>query len=101
MSENMSAKIAQLQQRYRDSLPLKRKLIIEVYSRIRASVTERNVERDAYKLLHRLAGSAGMYEYHGIARAARDAILLIESESDGEQLEASLQKLIGEINQNI
>lgn len=95
-----SARLAQLHERFRASLPQKSE---ELKTRWRAVASN-----DAYALdellryVHRLAGSTGMYGYEELARLARSVEHVLKQPSEGGPasvvLEDSVQALITAID---
>lgn len=69
----MSSPTALLQQRYRDSLPTKHAELSSRWELLQADPTDRDVQRALQQALHRLAGSAGAYDYAVLGDLARNA----------------------------
>lgn len=107
LSEKAHKLIAEQRQRYIESMPVKRRVILECMVQIKAAV--RSEEPDLcdklFQQIHRLAGSAGSYGFENLGRAASvvDRYLIAKSlqVDDLPELGSLLQKLLDEIDKII
>ena len=107
LSEKAHKLIAEQRQRYIESMPVKRRVILECMAQITAAV--RSGEPDLcdklFQQIHRLAGSAGSYGFEDLGRAASvvDRYLIAKSlqADDFPELGILLQKLLDEIDKII
>ena len=107
LSEKAHKLIAEQRQRYIESMPVKRRAILECMEQIKAAV--RSGESDLcdklFQQIHRLAGSAGSYGFEDLGQAASvvDRYLIAKSlqADDFPKLGSLLQKLLDEIDKII
>ena len=107
LSEKAHKLIAEQRQRYIESMPVKRGVILECMTQIKAAV--RSGEPDLcdklFQQIHRLAGSAGSYGFDNLGQAASvvDRYLIARSlqPDDFPELGSLLQKLLDEIDEII
>ncbi len=107
LSEKAHKLIAEQRQRYIESMPVKRRVILECMTQITAAV--RSGEPDLcdklFQQIHRLAGSAGSYGFEDLGQAASvvDRYLIAKSlqADDFPELGSLLQKLLDEIDKII
>jgi hypothetical protein len=102
LSENAKALIEQQRQKYIKSLPAKRDRIAECWSRSRATGADA-VDRQSLLLqIHRIAGSAGIYGFDGLARIAFETDQMLYScnleEALPEKLCSLMDQIISEFN---
>ena len=104
LSEQAQRLIAEQRRRYVDSMPAKRKAILECVDQVNAAVQSRDPDLcdTLFQQVHRLAGSAGSYGFDALGRAASvvDRYLIAKSPGVDElpELESFLQKLVDEID---
>lgn len=104
LSEQAHKLIAKQRQRYIESMPVKREVILECMAQTGASVRggESELCDKLFQQIHRLAGSAGSYGFEDMGQAASvvDRYLIAKSlqPDDLPELGSLLQKLLDEID---
>ena len=93
-----SPQVQQLKSRYKASLPEKSAQIAELQSLIVAGQPSLSQSlQDTHEFLHKLAGSAGMYDYDDIAVLARATMQIILTQpveaADIQQVDDELSKI--------
>ena len=107
LSEKAHKLIAKQRQRYIESMPVKRAVIIECMAQIEAAVRcgETELYDKLFQQIHRLAGSAGSYGFEELGQAASvvDRYLIVKTlqSDDLPELGAILQRLLDEIDEII
>lgn len=107
LSEQAHKLIAKQRQRYIESMPVKRDVILRCMEQIQQKVS--NGEPDLcdklFQQIHRLAGSAGSYGFEDLGQAASvvDRYLIAKTLQPGDlpELGVMLQKLLDEIDKII
>lgn len=107
LSEKAHKLIARQRQRYIDSMPVKRDVILQCMAQIRQKVRSGELDlcEKLFQQIHRLAGSAGSYGFEDLGQAASvvDRYLIARSLEPGDlpELESMLQNLLDEIDKII
>ncbi len=107
LSEQAHKLIAKQRQRYIESMPAKRDVILQCMAQIRAAAGsgEPDLCDNLFQQIHRLAGSAGSYGFEELGQEASvvDRYLIARSlkPDDLPELGSMLQKLLDEIDEII
>lgn len=107
LSEQAHKLIAKQRQRYIESMPAKRDVILQCMAQIRtaAGSGEPDLCDNLFQQIHRLAGSAGSYGFEelGLKASVVDRYLIARSlkPDDLPKLGSMLQKLLDEIDEII
>jgi HPt (histidine-containing phosphotransfer) domain-containing protein len=86
--------MAQLRARYVASFPEKHALLQAAWQAI---PTHPGAKLDLRVLCHKLAGSAPMYEFHELGRAAREACDAIDANAETEALGLRITQLLAQL----
>jgi HPt (histidine-containing phosphotransfer) domain-containing protein len=86
--------MAQLRARYVASFPEKHALLQAAWQAI---PTHPGAKLDLRVLCHKLAGSAPMYEFHELGKAAREACDAIDGSADAELLSQRINQLLAQL----
>jgi len=89
MTDTESPQIQALKERYKASIPDKIELIREHVELVLAEPADSNFIDEAHQILHKLAGSSGMYGYDDVNVLCRDAM----SRLDVNNIEGSVEAL--------
>ena len=107
LSEKAHKLIAEQRQRYIESMPDKRMVVLECMAQIKAAMQtgEPDLCDKLFQQVHRLAGSAGSYGFEDLGTAASvvDRYIIANSlqPDDFPELGSLLQKLLDEIDEII
>ena len=96
VANDVSAKLALLRQRFRDKAVEEINVLASLIVAIRSGQPDPTDVDSAYRLLHRLAGSAGTFGYPDLGEEARCLELILKPAAEGGDLDAPGSSLIND-----
>ena len=88
-----SASIAEIKQRYRNSMPDKASELTRLIATLSGVDMSAANLQETHAYLHRLAGSSGMYGYDELSQCCQSTIVFIQHQRQAETI-AGLQSLL-------